>query len=352
MTVAPLQRGRASYEFMGELARFSGRELQSRSRAYLDTHPPTAGYEDGDLARIRQATAILEQLPEYQFDRMITRLIAEDLYRNGLQAIDDVAEAVEEDYRLNEDAGGTLELDGDADRPAYWAETEFHLTPGGWDGHPRMAYVINDHIYPYVFAVGGVGAVQAGKSYVDQRLQVAQQARGDRFRRVLELGSGTGRFLLALHEAYPDAELHGVELSESALHHARLMASRNRQRWHLRQAAAESTRYPDEYFDLVAVFTLFHEVPVPAAKKIIKESFRVLEPGGELVVGDVAPYRVQSPFQAAIMDWETENRNEPFWRAALMFDRAAALRDAGFERVEEYGLGESNYPWITRGVKT
>jgi len=351
MSVALLQRGRASYEFLGELARFSGRELQARSRDYLETHPPEGGFDDADLTRIRQATAILEELPEYQFDRMITRVVAEELYRVGFEAIEDVREAVEEDYRVNEERGGTLELDPGFRPPAYWTDTEFHLTPGGWDGHPRMGYIIHDHLYPYVFTVGGVGAVQAGKSFTDQRAQVAQQGRKDRYRRVLEMGSGTGRFLLALQETYPDAEVHGVEISESGLHHSRLVAARHGYRFRLRKATAEATGYPDGYFDLVGIFTLFHEVPVPATKKIIEESFRILEPGGELVIGDVPPYREQGTFQAAIMDWETEHRGEPFWRASLVFDRAAALAESGFVEVEEYGLGETNYPWVTRGVK-
>jgi hypothetical protein len=77
----------------------------------------------------------------------------------------------------------------------------------------------------------------------------------------------------------------------------------------------------------------------------------VLEPGGELVIGDVAPYSQQDAFQTLVMDWETENRNEPFWRGALLLDRVDVLRDAGFVDVEEYAGGPGTYPWVTRGIK-
>lgn len=349
MGVTPRQRGRASLQFLGDLARFAGSELQPRSAAYLAEHAPSGGFATGDLARVRQATAILEESPVYEHDRLITRIVAEELYNVGFEAIDAVGDEVDAEYEEHAADGGVLELDPSLDPPAYWVPG-FHLTPGGWDGHPKMGYLVHDFIYDYVFSVGGIGAVQSGKNLNDQRRQVAAQHRRP-VERALEMGCGSGRFLLAAAAELPGAQLAGVDLAESSLRHAHLVAARHGCRWHLRQAACESTGFDDGSFDAVYCFTLFHEVPIPATKTIIEECRRVLAPGGELVIGDVAPYKVQRPYQAAIMDWETEHRGEPFWRASLVFDRVAALAEAGFEEIEEYGLGETNYPWITRGFK-
>lgn len=350
MTITPLQRGRASFQFLGELARFSGRELQERARTHLEGEMAGAAWADDGLKRIREANVILDDCFEHQYDRLVTQLVADEIFQVGLASVEEVETEVDEEYRINEEQGGALELDRETTIPAYW-QREFHLAPGGWDGHEKMGYVIHEFIYPYVFSVGGVGAVQAGRSFTDHRTQVAAEGRKSQYDRMLELGVGTGRFLMAFQELHPGAELYGVDLSSSELRHTHLVAGQKGFTWQLRRAAAEHTGFDDDYFDIVVAFTLLHEVPMSATKEIIAEAFRVLKPEGEFIIGDVAPYRLHTPYQAAIMDWETEHRGEPYWRAALMFDRAGALRDAGFVDVEEYGLGETHYPWITRGVK-
>ena len=69
------------------------------------------------------------------------------------------------------------------------------------------------------------------------------------------------------------------------------------------------------------------------------------------MIGDVAPYDRQTPFRALILDWETENRCEPYWRGSCLRDLPEMLRQAGFIDVQDYGLGGGTYPWITRGRK-
>ena len=46
------------------------------------------------------------------------------------------------------------------------------------------------------------------------------------------------------------------------------------------QRLAEDTKFPDNYFDIVVVHLLFHEVSAAAAKNIYPEIHRVLRKGG------------------------------------------------------------------------
>ncbi len=346
------QRGRASFNFLADVARWSGSELQAAASADLDELLGDEELPAGDQPRIRRGYQLLEQSRAFSFDRFYTRMAGEHQYVAALEAFEDGETEIEAEYQARAGQGGTLTLDPDVTFPGYWSGTEFHLAPGGWDGHPRMGFMIHDYIYDLLFATGGIGAVKPGESFADQRYVTAQEGRQDSYHDILELGVGTGRYALALQRAWPDAKIHGVDLGVSELEHARLIAARNGCEWDLRQAPAEATGYPDDTFDLVTMFILLHEVPQPVAKAIIAEAYRVLEPGGELIIGDVAPYRHQeSLFRSVVLDWETEHRCEPFWRGALLVDRAEILASAGFTGIEEYGVGPGNYPWVTRGVK-
>jgi ubiquinone/menaquinone biosynthesis C-methylase UbiE len=214
-----------------------------------------------------------------------------------------------------------------------------------------MGAIIHDLAYEYVLVPGGVGAVKVGENLNKQREEFARNAQRSSYRRILELGSGTGRCTNALSTVFPDAELHGVELSAEGLRRTRALSVQRGAAWHLRQAPAEATGYPDDQFDLVAIYTLFHEVPTTATREILAETLRVLEPGGDVLIGDVAPYERQAGFQTVVMDWETENRGEPYWRDALMLDLPALLKELGYVDVEAFGMNGGTYPWITRARK-
>ena len=88
-----------------------------------------------------------------------------------------------------------------------------------------------------------------------------------------------------------------------------------------------------------------------ATKAVVEEMFRVLEPGGDFLAADIAPFGRNDAFRAVVLDWETENRGEPFMRSYLRLDLADLLREAGFVDVEAYGLGKGDYPWVVRGRK-
>ena len=346
------QRGRANFNFLADLAAWSGKELQAKAANDLDALLDGVELPGGEQQRIRTAAVLLEKSQNYTWDRFYTRFSGEQQFVAAREAYDDGSLAVEAEYEENANKGGTLVLDPTVEAPKYWSDTEFHLAPGGWEGHERMGFMIHDYVYDLLFATGGIGAVKPGESFADQRLLVAQEGRLDSYDSILELGIGTGRYASALQRAWPDAKISGVDLGRTELEHAKLIAARNGWEWDLRQAACESTPYADNSFDMVTAFILLHEIPVPAARTIVAEAFRVCRPGGEVIIGDVAPYSQQdSLFRCVVLDWETENRDEPFWRGALLLDRTALLRDAGFVDIEEYGVGPGNYPWVARGVK-
>ena len=94
---------------------------------------------------------------------------------------------------------------------------------------------------------------------------------------VLEIGCGTGYTLGALRAALPAAELTGTELFDAGLEVAR-------QRWSdVRLMQADACELPfDQSFDLVGAFDVLEHIDRHGTA--VREAFRVLNPGGLLLV--------------------------------------------------------------------
>ncbi|TDC76349.1 class I SAM-dependent methyltransferase [Actinomadura sp. 7K507] len=348
MDVPVAQRDRAGLEFLGSLQHHAGGVLQPAAGArYASLVPDPPPDIQG---RRRSVAESLGGYGPWLFDRLLTRYVAEEIYVRSIPAAERARPVIEDWLDVPDDAPGSLTLNSGLVPPAYYS-AGFHLTTGGWDGHDLMGVVISDLGYKYVLMPGGVGAVRAGENLMDQRTQVALEAPRRDYRRVLEAGCGNGRFAAVLSREFPDAQYVGVELSKTQLQYARARSAHEGLSWELIQAAAEDTGLPDASVDLVAIFTLFHETPPKATEAILAEMFRVLEPGGDLVMGDIAPFERNDAFRSVVLDWETDHRGEPFMRSFLHTDLPGLVKQAGFGDVEAYGLGKGDYPWVVRARK-
>jgi ubiquinone/menaquinone biosynthesis C-methylase UbiE len=111
----------------------------------------------------------------------------------------------------------------------------------------------------------------------DGREWVCSQARGD----VLDVAVGTGRNLAF----YPDGvRLTGVDFSPAMLELARVRAAEQGREIDLREGDAQALPFPDTAFDTV-VCTL-GLCGFPDERAAIAEMFRVLRPGGTLLLLD------------------------------------------------------------------
>jgi ubiquinone/menaquinone biosynthesis C-methylase UbiE len=104
---------------------------------------------------------------------------------------------------------------------------------------------------------------------------VCSQARG----KVLELACGTARNL----RFYPqEVELTGVELSPEMLAIGRRRAKELSRRADLRVGDAQRLEFPDATFETVTCTLGF--CTIPDTRRAAAEAFRVLRPGGQLVM--------------------------------------------------------------------
>jgi ubiquinone/menaquinone biosynthesis C-methylase UbiE len=147
-------------------------------------------------------------------------------------------------------------------------------------------------------------------------------------KRILDVACGAGSLLRQLALVFPGDHLYGVDLSPYYVDVAR---DRLRGVPNLTLAAenAESLPWRDGYFDALVSVYLFHEIPKDVRRTVLREMWRVLKPGGSLVIEDSAQYAEASEI-ASYLDAFSREMHEPYYRGYLQDDLAEALRETGF----------------------
>jgi len=107
------------------------------------------------------------------------------------------------------------------------------------------------------------------------------------FKRVVDLGTGSGRMLSLLGKRARSAV--GLDLSQQMLNIARRNVSEaGVGKIELRHGDIFATRLPGQGADLVVVHQVLHYLTDPAAA--VTEAARLVEPGGRLLIVDFAPH--------------------------------------------------------------
>lgn len=104
--------------------------------------------------------------------------------------------------------------------------------------------------------------------------------------RVLDLGCGTGTLSIWAKQAHPEAEVFGLDGDPGILEIARRKAARAGVEVRFERGMAHDLPYPDASFRRVLSSLLLHHLDHDAKGKAAREVWRVLEPGGELLVAD------------------------------------------------------------------
>jgi ArsR family transcriptional regulator len=110
------------------------------------------------------------------------------------------------------------------------------------------------------------------------------------FKRLIDLGSGSGRMLTLLSPLTKSAI--GLDLSQQMLNIARNHAAEaGLNHIELRHGDIFDTRLPAGHADLVVVHQVLHYLSDPAAA--VAEAARLVAPGGRLLIVDFAPHRLE-----------------------------------------------------------
>ncbi|MGF1491916.1 MAG: class I SAM-dependent methyltransferase [Microcoleaceae cyanobacterium] len=163
--------------------------------------------------------------------------------------------------------------------------------------------------------------------------------------RVLDVATGTGRTLRYLRATLPQASLYGLDLSPAYLRKANQFLSQiEGELPQLVQGKAEETPYQDEYFHGVTSVFLFHELPPQIRKDVIQECFRILKPGGVLVLCDSIQAEDFPEIRPMLENFPV-TFHEPYYQHYITDNLVEHLEVAGFKDITTQTHFVSKY-WI------
>jgi len=346
-TLTPVlkQRGRASVDFLTNLFH-GGTAVRQQAEAEAKE---LAGDINALPDNLDQRLAVMNERIEGSRANRVKRLMGDWHARNhgaiATMAFEEIQDDVQPSLDSLEQGDTELHLDPEMKAPAYWANVDFHRTEGGWDGHAYAGFIHGEIVHRKM-----VDAIFPGGIF-RQRKAVAERPPEDHYDKILDMGCSTGHFTQALAETYPDAEITGIDLSPRVLEHAQRVANEKGYAWKLYQGRAEATNFESDRFDLVASYILLHEIPKKIVKAVFAEAFRVLRPGGDMIMSDVTRYADMDKFDVWKADVGARFGGEPHWRASASLDLAEIAKEVGFVDVNAAGDAPFNYPHVVQGRK-
>ena len=152
--------------------------------------------------------------------------------------------------------------------------------------------------------------------------------------KILDVATGSGRTLKQLRSAFPKEKIVGLDLSGSYLKEAsRFISNLDGELIELMQGNAEELPFENSSLQAITCVYLFHELPRTVREKVLKEFFRVLEPGGILVLADSIQVN-DSPDFIQIMENFYKSFHEPFYCDYIKEDINSKIEEIGFSNIK------------------
>ncbi len=222
---------------------------------------------------------------------------------------------------------GSLELNPSMHLPKYTTH-EIHSMPGGYVGDPFAG-----HMYHAGTDLGAYVDTNF-QDGVHMRMAAAAAVPADgKVRRILDTGTSIGQFATSMKRRYPDAEVWGIDVGGPMVRYAHMKAVDMGVEVNFAQRLSEDSGFPDNHFDIVTSNLLFHEVTEQASTDIIRETYRVLRPGGVFSPTDAND--ALKTAHAKFTFWYNYRWNHEDWFLDWMqVDFPGEMRKAGFKVME------------------
>ena len=274
----------------------------------------------------------------YQFWSALQRRSQELMWESVLEPIErqlpsliSRASALARKARQHLGSGGSLQLDPAFEVPRYHTAADIHLQPGGYHTDFTDNDIAAGAIYDGGLKIYLQGAAGSANASMGELLVGFLRARRAGFepRRILDMGCGIGNSTLPWVRAFPQAEVHAIDVAAPLLRYGHARAESMGAAVQFSQQNAERTVFADGSFDLVVSHIMLHETSRSALPRIVAECHRLLRPGGLMLHLEIP--RGSTPFQQFMYNWEVWNNNETFAVHMTGLDLAGLAVAGGFE---------------------
>ena len=226
----------------------------------------------------------------------------------------------------------TLELDPALAVPRNVSAVDVHLMPGAYAGDSGGAVLGAGAVYDRGLAIFSMGLMGENLDDIGRSMAAYVRSRFPDFvpARILDVGCTVGHNSLPWKLAYPDAELHAVDVAAPGLVYGATRARLQGVAAHFHQMNADQLAFPDDSFDLVFTSMFLHELSAKTRAAFFKEARRLLRPGGLLLNMELPPNSQMGAFEGFYLDWDCWYNAEPFYKGYRDEDPAELCRAAGF----------------------
>jgi ubiquinone/menaquinone biosynthesis C-methylase UbiE len=310
-----------------------GKKIRAASNAAFDRVLAQEGLDAATPISVEQLRALIEKDPAISIatrswlaNQQVTwRTLLDHYHANADRYLGELALA-------DRSGPGKLELAPAFEVPEY-ARHEIHIQPGGYVGDPFAGYVY--HYGTNSFYISVIGHNEQDQIHKATAARLPMPADG-KVRRILDMGCGVGQLTVALKERYPDAEVWGIDVGAPMVRYAHMRSARLGVGANFAQRLAESTGFPDGYFDVVTSYIVHHEMPAEITRRVIAEAQRVTRPGGVYYPLDFNSGGVKSPPRFMFGRWWDHRWNNERWSFEYhALDFSAEIASRGFTRVAE-----------------
>ncbi len=160
--------------------------------------------------------------------------------------------------------------------------------------------------------------------------RLVEQTRIERGHRVLDIGCGTATLTILIKKAQPEVEVIGLDGNPKILEIARMKVKEAGVNIALDYGMAFELPYPDDSFDRVTASLVLHHLTEENRVRSLKETFRVLKPGGELHIADLGKPHNPLTYLPSLTFGRLEEASD-FVKGLL----PEMLRTVSFDKVEE-----------------
>jgi SAM-dependent methyltransferase len=335
----------ARQDFISSLRGFILNDMASGMRArFEDAVAPAFARERGRPPQTQdEVHAAMRKDLYFKFYSAVRYNAQEMVWRSVIPSVETALPALTQKIdQLSKAGGGTLTLDPALDMPENVAGLDVHLMPGGYAStESAAAGAVYDNGLA-VFSAGFMGPHLddiglSMSNYVKHRFPDFDPAR------ILDCGCTVGHNTAAWASTFPQAEVHGVDVSASVLRYAHGRAQSLGLPVHYHQMDATDLKFEDHSFDVIFTSMFLHELSVKDIKRFFAEAHRVLRPGGLLINMELPPNRELQPYDQFYLDWDCYYNKEPYYRAFRDQSPEDLIEAGGFARAGYFQFAVPQY---------